>query len=168
MTKTEYAKYLAGDHWRTLRKEVIDAVGSICEECLMPRWLAEIAYDQDLHVHHLTYANLGNEQPEDLRVLCARCHEIETFGRSQLRALKSSQCELCAITHWDYRSVFCRACRDILYEPYIYHMTFRAYPFDNQGVETMGEHIRKQIASAEAVYAKWMLDIKTQSLREPF
>ena len=27
------------------------------------------------HVHHLTYANLGDEKTEDLMLLCQVCHE---------------------------------------------------------------------------------------------
>lgn len=111
MTKMEYAQYLQGPHWQELRKEAIDDAGSKCERCELPRWLAEISYDQDLHVHHKSYRSRGNEQPEDLEVLCRRCHEVETFGRSELRAPKAAECEMCGETHWDYRSDRCLSCR---------------------------------------------------------
>ena len=43
-------------------------------------------YDQDLHVHHRNYQRVGAELDSDLRSLCRRCHEIETFGESSLPA----------------------------------------------------------------------------------
>lgn len=109
MTKTEYAEYLASDHWQEKRQEVL-AVHDECVRCSMPRWLVEIAYGQDLHIHHKTYANLGSEALEDLESLCARCHEIETFGRSAIRAPKESRCEYCGQPHWNCRSALCELC----------------------------------------------------------
>lgn len=41
-------------------------VGNCCEFCG--------AQDGPLHVHHLTYENLGNESADELFVLCASCH----------------------------------------------------------------------------------------------
>jgi hypothetical protein len=76
--------------------------------------LAELVYEQDLHVHHISYAHLGAERPEDLEVLCRRCHELETFGRSELRAVKEAKCSLCGDSHWDYRRDFCGTCHSIL------------------------------------------------------
>lgn len=111
MTKTEYAAYLAGDHWQELRRSFLeDPDNALCARCVMPRWLAVIAYDQDLHVHHKTYANLGNEDWDDLESLCRRCHEIETFGRSDLRKLKGTNCKSCGYTHWNTYSPLCAEC----------------------------------------------------------
>ena len=31
--------------------------------------------DAQLHVHHCTYANYGEERLEDLIMLCSACHE---------------------------------------------------------------------------------------------
>jgi hypothetical protein len=114
MTKTEYAKYLQGPGWKKRRLEAIENAGGECEKCQMPRWLAEIAYDQDLHVHHLSYANKGNELAEDLQVLCRRCHDIETHGRSELREIKHSTCELCAGIHYDRREPYCECCLSVM------------------------------------------------------
>ena len=47
--------------------------------------MSVIAYDQDLHVHHKNYQNIGAELDSDLEVLCRRCHEVETFGESALQ-----------------------------------------------------------------------------------
>jgi hypothetical protein len=114
MTKTAYAQYLQSPEWKETRTQAIADAGNQCERCDLPRWLAEIAYDQDLHVHHKTYKNKGHESPEDLEVLCRRCHEMETFGRSELRAPKEAECDVCHDKHWDYRSPICKICEDVM------------------------------------------------------
>lgn len=113
MTKTEYAEYLNSEHWRTTRANRILWGDGNCEQCKIPRWLAEIAYDQDFHVHHLTYATLGAEQFDDLEVLCRRCHDIETFGRSDLRKVKTATCSICERRHYDPRNNLCPVCDSI-------------------------------------------------------
>lgn len=110
MTKTQYKAYLQTPEWQARRLEAIEYGDSVCAECEIPRWLAGIAYDQDLHVHHVSYANQGNEFPEDLMVLCRRCHELETFKRTELREVKRAHCEACGGLHWDYRSKHCIIC----------------------------------------------------------
>lgn len=116
MTKTQHAQYLQSPHWKSTRLEAIENADNKCEQCQIPRWLAKIAYDQDLNVHHLSYANKGREEPEDLQALCRRCHEIEKFGRSDLREPKSTHCEVCSTKHWDYYSNRCDLCK-IVTEP---------------------------------------------------
>lgn len=100
MTKSEYRQYLASAHWQETRKEYLVGVTE-CKQCDVPRWIANIAYDQDLHVHHLSYANLGSEDYEDLEALCRRCHEIKTFGHSNLRAPKTFACANCTKPAYD-------------------------------------------------------------------
>lgn len=114
MKKTEYARYLQSPEWQERRQQKIEEVGNRCERCDLPRWLAEIAYDQDLNVHHRTYARRGSENLDDLEVLCRRCHEIVTFRRSELRAPKKATCERCESAHWDYRSSACSMCSSAL------------------------------------------------------
>jgi hypothetical protein len=110
MTKTEYAETLKGSRWQELRKDVLTD-RPFCAKCDMPRWLAAIAYDQDLHVHHKSYANRGTDKEyEDLDPLCRRCHDIETFGRSDLKAPKNSKCTICGSTHWNPYESFCPTC----------------------------------------------------------
>jgi len=95
MTKSEYGQYLASPAWKQLRDEFIQE-NPWCERCNIPRWLAAIAYDQDLHAHHVSYENLGTAEEEyDLASLCRRCHEIETFGKSLLKAPWSAPCNGC-------------------------------------------------------------------------
>jgi hypothetical protein len=118
MTKTEYAEYLQSDHWKELRKTVINDY-PFCMRCTMPRWLAEIAYDKDLHVHHKNYRTRGNEKLDDLEVLCRRCHDLESSGRSELREVKAATCSICEKKHWDRRADRCAYCARILKEgPY--------------------------------------------------
>jgi 5-methylcytosine-specific restriction endonuclease McrA len=116
MKKSEYAKYIQSEHWQEFRRKVIIDAGNICEKCDMPRWLAAIAYDQDLHVHHLNYANLGHEEYTDVQVLCRRCHDIETYGRSDFRAPKRTKCDICRKTHWDVYGGLCPVCRSFMGE----------------------------------------------------
>jgi hypothetical protein len=96
MTKTEYRAYIASRHWQSRRKKFLTEF-SACERCGLYRWLAIIAYDQDLHLHHNSYLNLGAELDEDLSALCKRCHEIETFGTSSLHQVRSKPCENVAL-----------------------------------------------------------------------
>lgn len=67
MIETTYKAYLASKQWRKRRHVAIEAAGGRCEACG-----AEVG----LTVHHLTYANVGEEPPEDLMVLCKECHNI--------------------------------------------------------------------------------------------
>ena len=83
MTKTEHRDYLASEAWLQRRKIFLRTHDS-CNRCGVSRKQAVAAYDQDLHVHHRNYQHVGAELDEDLEVLCRRCHEIETFGKSEL------------------------------------------------------------------------------------
>lgn len=128
MTKTEYREYLCSDHWKSTRKEAIDCAEGKCERCDLPRWLAELVYDQDVHVHHKSYANLGDEQPGDLEVLCRRCHEVESNGHSSLPKIKSHTCILCKDQHWDRRSSYCSTCSQFVNSPVVYHLCGASHP----------------------------------------
>jgi hypothetical protein len=101
MTKTEYRKYIDSDHWRDLRKQLLEESDMLCERCRIPRWLAQTAYDQDFHVHHKHYRTLGSETADDLEILCRRCHEVETFGKSELRKVPTYTCNWCGDSHYD-------------------------------------------------------------------
>ena len=110
MLKSQYESVLKTDRWQRMRKRVLHA-RPFCRACKLPRWLAVIAYDQDLHVHHRSYANRGTEREiDDLEPLCRRCHEIETFGRSDLRAPKAADCSTCGTVHWNPWSDHCSSC----------------------------------------------------------
>src|SRR6185437_3906720 len=84
MTRTEYREYIASEYWQHRRKEYLRSHNE-CENCHMCRRTSLRHYDQDLHVHHVSYARVGSELDQDLKALCKRCHEIETFGNSDLK-----------------------------------------------------------------------------------
>lgn len=114
MTKTEYAEYLQSEDWQQRRKQAIIAAHHQCEQCNLPRWVAELVYDQDLNVHHRSYEHLGNEPPRDLEALCRRCHEIEKFGRSDLKKPKTAKCSSCGDEHFNTYSDHCNFCEVVL------------------------------------------------------
>lgn len=61
-----YGDYLRTDHWRAIRMGAIDRSRGHCQLC---------GKTEQLHVHHNSYKNLGEERPEDLIVLCQGCHK---------------------------------------------------------------------------------------------
>jgi len=63
----DYDKYLASKAWKQKRKEML-AMYPQCAVC---------GATKRLEVHHLTYAHLGNEPLEDLKVICKSCHKQE-------------------------------------------------------------------------------------------
>lgn len=127
--KADYAKYLQSAHWQERRQQAIVDSENKCEDCELPRWLSSFVYGQDLHVHHLSYAHLGHEADEDLQVLCARCHELKTFGRSDLREPKTASCVTCHKDHWDVYSDHCAVCKSITGEdePFMFRLTDKTY-----------------------------------------
>lgn len=62
----EYLRYIRSPLWRTRSREYRRA-HPICEV----RWCSNRA----TQVHHLTYARLGRELPEDLMAVCTTCHK---------------------------------------------------------------------------------------------
>lgn len=66
MNADEYRRYLAGRVWRDTRHHALARAGHRCQAC---------GSAHRLDVHHRSYARLGHENPDDLRVLCRNCHE---------------------------------------------------------------------------------------------
>lgn len=66
MRAVPYRTYLTLEHWQRQRKKALDRSGHKCSLC---------SGTNRLDVHHRTYERLGEEAPEDLTVLCRRCHE---------------------------------------------------------------------------------------------
>lgn len=65
MNGLDYKQYLASREWALKREAVRRRSGNKCERCKTG--------PQDA-VHHLTYANVGNEPLEDLQAVCDPCH----------------------------------------------------------------------------------------------
>lgn len=80
-----YIDYLQSNAWKSKRAEKLSSVGHKCAEAgdVRYRVLPDGSTQEvdmcsgPLHVHHLTYANLGNEPLSDLRVLCEWHHRQE-------------------------------------------------------------------------------------------
>lgn len=66
--RVDYRAYLKSPEWRSKRAKVLDRAGGWCERCRTRR---------ALHIHHKTYARLGDEKLTDLEALCAGCHVRE-------------------------------------------------------------------------------------------
>ena len=71
----DYQEYIQSEKWKFKRDLVLLFWQHRCSMC---------GRSVNLHVHHRTYKRLGNEQLNDLVVLCDRCHEIhhETLNRT--------------------------------------------------------------------------------------
>ena len=58
--------YLQSPKWYSIRIAIIAADDFKCQVC---------GSKHNLEVHHITYANLGNEKPEQLGTVCRACHQ---------------------------------------------------------------------------------------------
>lgn len=65
----EHRRYLRSRAWKAKRLASIRGSGYRCATC--QRFVPDA---RKLQVHHLTYVRLGCERPDDLMVLCMRCH----------------------------------------------------------------------------------------------
>lgn len=61
-SKEEYYK---SEEWEKIRIFTLHRAQNRCQRC---------GAEKNLQVHHLTYDNLYNEKPQDLEVLCKKCH----------------------------------------------------------------------------------------------
>ena len=64
----DYKTYIRSDEWRDRATAAKERAGWRCQTCNVPDNQAV------LHAHHRTYERLGNEEPNDITVLCAECH----------------------------------------------------------------------------------------------
>jgi len=65
----EYTAYIQSAKWRKKAQAAIKRAGDKCERCGMSKW------SSPLEVHHKHYQNFENEKPEDLEVVCRKCHK---------------------------------------------------------------------------------------------
>jgi 5-methylcytosine-specific restriction endonuclease McrA len=62
----DYETYLRSPEWKEKSHAAKERAG----------WRCALDFNgKDLDVHHRTYARLGHEDPDDLIVLCHRCHQ---------------------------------------------------------------------------------------------
>ena len=76
MTK-EYRAYLRSDKWKEIRLALFKMRGKKCENCSRTKLL---------HIHHLTYERIFNEQLTDLQILCKDCHK-NTHSRKKTKQI---------------------------------------------------------------------------------
>lgn len=70
-----YHTYIRSHAWRTKAKDLKVAAGWRCQRCG-----AQHGLGNQLHIHHLSYANLGRETAADVTVLCGPCHKLAHEG----------------------------------------------------------------------------------------
>lgn len=78
MGRIRYEEYLGSSRWQAKRQIALAAATYKCQKCgfFTPK-------GKGLHVHHLTYRNLGDEPVSDLQVLCKRCHMLRHNPQSK-------------------------------------------------------------------------------------
>ncbi len=67
LKRKAYNDYLNSEAWKSLKRLLIQERGTKCQKC-----------GKDglrLDGHHLTYKRLFNEMPEDILLICRKCHE---------------------------------------------------------------------------------------------
>lgn len=72
LREVAYSEYLQTPEWAEKRDAAILRAGGRCQVC---------NDDRQLNVHHRTYERVEDDAPEDLVVLCRRCHELFHFGK---------------------------------------------------------------------------------------
>ncbi|QIG50423.1 HNH endonuclease [Nordella sp. HKS 07] len=65
--RDRYNDRISSTEWKNLRQTIIEQRGTRCQRCG--------AESGPLALHHLHYRSLGNEQPQDVELLCPECHE---------------------------------------------------------------------------------------------
>jgi len=66
ITAYHKALHLQSDYWHNLKQTRLAMANQACEHC---------GIMGNLHLHHISYANLGIEDIEDVVILCATCHQ---------------------------------------------------------------------------------------------
>lgn len=69
INRPDYQEYIRSSEWIAKAKRAKLEAGQRCQSCGSD--------DRRLQVHHLNYGRLGEERPDDLIVLCGRCHRGE-------------------------------------------------------------------------------------------
>lgn len=147
MTKEEYREYLKTPRWLELRTTAV-FLRPECDRCLIPRWLARIAYSQDLNAHHKTYEWIQTEYEQaSLVPLCRRCHEIEHFGSSEWAAPPTNKCLACDKIHWDIDATMCEGCWAVANFERRIRLTFSYHSCDNPD-------LRHSATEFDAIYAR--------------
>ena len=69
ISKSQYRAYMQSKAWQAVRKRFFQSdLPKCCYAC-------KTAWQPGFHLHHRTYANLGNEKLTDLVIVCQTCHD---------------------------------------------------------------------------------------------
>lgn len=68
LSSKRYTEYINSRQWKQRAAAMVARANFRCQRCGSTR---------TLNVHHLTYEHLGDEWPQDLIVLCRKCHKEE-------------------------------------------------------------------------------------------
>lgn len=81
LRKLAYPEYLKTLHWTRVKTAMRIAHGAKCQGDQCQGGDSYWRDESRIHVHHMTYANKGNERYNDLRLLCENCHAlVHKFG----------------------------------------------------------------------------------------
>jgi 5-methylcytosine-specific restriction endonuclease McrA len=72
--RDRYQQHISSPDWMLLKNQILAQRGNRCERCGQSRI--------SLELHHLHYRSLGNEQPEDVELLCQECHTLADEERT--------------------------------------------------------------------------------------
>ena len=75
--KEELKEYLSSREWKIKARQAKERADYKCQRCGSSKWVRK------LDVHHLTYERFKHELPEDLIVVCNKCHKIKDRQREQ-------------------------------------------------------------------------------------
>ena len=68
----DYNCHIGSTEWERLKREIIKQRGNRCERCGVSGYL---------ELHHKHYHSLGSEQPDDVELLCPKCHKAADDAR---------------------------------------------------------------------------------------
>ena len=94
--RVNYREYIQSKEWREKAEQAKKEAGYRCQVCNASK------HEQRLDAHHRTYANLGNEQPGDITVLCAICHELFSVNGqlTNIKRIKEADFEQILNSFW--------------------------------------------------------------------
>lgn len=73
----EYKEYTSSKEWKIKCDHALERVDYKCEVCGFSK------HSVKLSVHHLTYERFKHELPEDLMVVCEKCHKKKDRQREK-------------------------------------------------------------------------------------
>lgn len=66
----QYHAYIESPRWKKTKERIMRERGVSCERCGVSGSVVKV------QLHHVSYANMGHERDEDLKLLCGPCHQL--------------------------------------------------------------------------------------------